>query len=52
VRVWTISQGSLKSKYLTQSFIVSLFDVQNNFIEKRITTKAMATTVLYCKLHY
>jgi len=40
LRVGTISLGSLKLKYIRHSFTITLFDVQNNFIKNRITTKS------------
>jgi len=40
LHVSTISLGNLKLKHIRHSFTISLFDVQNNFIKNRITTKS------------
>jgi len=40
LRVGTISLANLKLKHIRHSFTITLFDVQNNFIKNRITTKS------------
>ena len=39
-RISRSSLGSLKPKYLQQSFITVILDVLNNFVRKRVTAKS------------